>query len=103
MNKYKGHDLKEQTSDRYLGFTGSIWCLIAGLCYGVMNVFAKLAYDKGMTVNRFVFIRFFTLMIFSYLFGRFARKTSFNLCKYNKKVILLIFMRAALSLFSKVM
>ena len=42
-------------------------------------------------------------MVFSYIFGRVVRKTSFDLRKYKKKVVVLIFLRAALSLVSKVM
>ena len=102
----KGKDkqeLKEVTSDKYLGLTGSIWCVIAGLCYGTMNVFAKLSYERGLEVSRFVLMRFFVLLTCSYTFGKVVRKTSFDLRKYNKKVVTMIFLRSAMSLVSKVM
>ena len=66
-------------------------------------MFAKLAYDKGLTVNRFVTMRFFILMACSYVFGKIFRKTSFDLRKYKSKVVLMTFFRAALSLVSKIM
>jgi len=72
-------NLKDTVHDRYLGLTGSMWCIIAGLCYGTMNVFAKMAYAKGMLVSRFVLMRFMVLFLASYTFGKIVRKTSFDL------------------------
>ena len=86
-----------------MGLTGVIWCVIAGLCYGTMNVFAKMAYAKGMIVSRFVLMRFASLFFLSYVFGKCVRKTNFDLRKYNKKVIFVVVLRSALSLFSKSM
>ena len=77
--------------------------MIAGLCYGTMNVFAKMAYAKGMIVSRFVMMRFATLFFLSYVFGKVVRKTNFDLRKYNKKVVFVVVLRSALSLFSKTM
>ena len=88
-------------NDKYLGLPGAIWCVIAGLCYGTMNVFAKLAYERGMIISRFVMMRFVVLLAFSYLFGKIVRKTDFDLRKYDRKSILIVFFRSCLSLFSK--
>ena len=96
-------DLKALVNDTYLGLSGVIWCVMAGLCYGTMNVFAKLAYSKGMLVSRFVMLRFAVLAIASYLFGKLVRKTDFNLTVYEPRVIGVVFLRSALSLLSKTM
>ena len=84
-----------------MGLSGVMWCIIAGLCYGTMNVFAKLAYERGMIISRFVMMRFVVLLLASYTFGKLVRKTNFDLRKYNKKSILVVFFRSCLSLFSK--
>lgn len=96
-------ELKSKVNDKFMGLSGFVWCVIAGLCYGTMNVFAKLAYNKGLLVSRFVLARFLVLFIMSYLFGKFVRKTDFDLRKYDKKVICVVFGRSCLSLTSKCM
>lgn len=96
-------DLKDLVHDTYLGLSGVIWCVIAGLCYGTMNVFAKLAYSKGMLVSRFVMLRFAVLAFASYIFGKLVRKTDFNLTVYDPRIIGVVFLRSALSLLSKTM
>ena len=68
-----------------------------------MNVFAKLAYERGMIISRFVMMRFGVLLIASYLFGKIVRKTNFDLRKYDRKSICFVFSRSCLSLVSKVM
>jgi len=80
-----------------------MWTISAGLCYGIMNVFAKMAYSKGMLVSRFVMIRFLMIWVCSYIFGKLVRKTNFDLRQYDKKIIGLIFFRSFLSLISKTM
>ena len=96
-------DLKDLVNHTYLGLSGVIWCVLAGLCYGTMNVFAKLAYSRGMLVSRFVMMRFAVLAIASYIFGKLVRKTDFNLTIYEPRVIGIVFLRSALSLLSKTM
>ena len=86
-----------------MGLSGVIWCVFAGLGYGTMNVFAKMAYANGFIISRFVMMRFFVLGSASYVFGKLVRKTDFNFLKYDPKVILFVFFRSALSLFSKSM
>ena len=68
-----------------------------------MNVFAKIAYSKGMLVSRFVMLRFAVLALASYIFGKLFRKTDFNLTVYEPRIIGVVFLRSALSLFSKTM
>jgi hypothetical protein len=77
--------------------------MIAGLCYGTMNVFAKLAYNKGLIVTRFILIRFVVLLVMSYSFGRMFRGTNFDLRNYDKKILAAVFGRSCLSLVSKSM
>jgi drug/metabolite transporter (DMT)-like permease len=86
-----------------MGLTGFVWCVLAGLCYGTMNVFAKLAYNNGMIVSRFILTRFIILFVMSYIFGKFVRGTNFDLRKYDKKVLMIVFGRSCLSLLSKTM
>ena len=103
INKKEADELKNTVNDKYLGLPGALWCVFAGLCYGTMNVFAKLAYERGMIISRFVMMRFFVLLIASYTFGKIVRKTDFDLRKYNRKSICIVFFRSTLSLFSKVL
>ena len=84
-----------------MGLSGIIWCVFAGLCYGTMNVLAKLAYQDGMTTSRLVLMRFFLLGLLSYGFGKIVRKDDFDFRKYDPKVIGFVFFRAALNCFSK--
>lgn len=96
-------ELKARVNDTYLGLTGTIWCVIAGLCYGTMNVFAKLAYERGLPISRFMLSRFAVLFSASYAYGKLVRKTDFDLRKYDKGIIGVIFFRSCLSLISKTM
>lgn len=96
-------ELKAKVNDKFMGLPGFVWCVFAGLCYGTMNVFAKMAYQKGLLVTRFTLIRFLTLFVMSYIFGKLVRGTNFDLRKYNKKILLIVFGRSCLSLVSKSM
>ena len=77
--KIDTENLKKKTNETYLGLSGFIWCVLAGLLYGTMNVFAKIAYTKGLLVSRFVLMRFSTMAFFSYIFGKYVRKINFDL------------------------
>lgn len=96
-------ELKAKVNDKFMGLSGFVWCVFAGFCYGTMNVFAKLAYKKGLLVTRFTLIRFFTLFLMSYIFGKAVRGMNFDLRKYDKKILLVVFGRSCLSLASKSM
>ena len=96
-------NLKDKVNDNYLGISGAIWCVLAGLCYGTMNVFAKMAYNKGLLVSRFVIMRFLMLGLCSYAYGRLFRNVDFNLTKYPVKLILMVFFRSTMSMLSKSM
>ena len=84
-----------------MGLSGVIWCVFAGLCYGTMNVLAKLAYNDGMILSRLVLMRYVVLVALSYSFGKLVRKTDFDIRKYDFGAIMLVFFRSALNLFSK--
>ena len=101
MNEKDKKELREDVNKTFLGLSGTIWCLIAGLCYGSMNVFSKLSYEKGMIVSRVTFMRFFVLFVSSYTFGKLKRGVNFDLRKYDRKVILVIVFRSFLSMCSK--
>lgn len=64
-----------------------------------MNIFAKLAYNDGLAVSRFITMRFLVLTIGSYVFGRFFRKTDFSLGKIKSKK--LIVARALITILAK--
>ena len=51
---------------------------MAGLCYGTMNVLAKLAYADGMILSRLILMRFTLLGFLSYSFGKIVRKADFD-------------------------
>jgi drug/metabolite transporter (DMT)-like permease len=93
--------LIDEIDNTYLGLSGTIWCLIAGLGYGFMNVFAKLAFEKGLEVSRFVLIRHLVLLVCSYTFGKLKRGLDFDLRKYEVAAIKLVFFRSALGCVSK--
>jgi len=84
-----------------MGLSGVVWCIFAGLGYGSMNVFAKLAYGEGMLVSRFIILRFAVMAIASYLFGKFVRKTDFDLREYPRSSLGWVFFRSVLVLGSK--
>ena len=66
-------------------------------------MFAKLSFERGLPITRFILMRSLVLWLASYVFGKVFRKTSFNLKKYRKKMIGVIFFRAVMSLISKTM
>lgn len=101
IDKEEQNKLKETVHDTHSGLTGFVWCIMAGCCYGILNCFAKLAYNRGLPVSRLILMRFMMLGIGSYVYGRFVRKTSFDLKQYDKKQIRLVFFRAFISLTSK--
>ena len=103
MEQKEQDSLKKKTSETYMGLSGVIWCVFAGLCYGTMNVFAKLAYQKGMLVTRFIIMRFFILASFSYTFGKLCRKQDFDLRKLSKNTIGYVLFACTIGLVSKVM
>lgn len=94
-------DMKEAANDTYMGLSGVVWCIFAGIGYGSMNVFAKLAYGEGMIVSRFIIMRFAVMAIASFVFGKFVRKTDFDIRQYPAKSIGMVFFRSVLVLCSK--
>jgi drug/metabolite transporter (DMT)-like permease len=95
--------MKKRVTDKTLNITGFVWCVMAGLSFGAMNLFAKLAYNDGLTVSRFIVMRFAVLAIGSYLFGRFSRGVNFDIRLYDKKQIKLIVIRALITIVAKAM
>jgi drug/metabolite transporter (DMT)-like permease len=86
-----------------MGISGVIWCVFAGLCYGSMNVFAKLAYSNGMLVTRFIMMRFFLLAALSYIVGKSCRKQDFDIRKLSKNTIGYVILASSIGLVSKSM
>ena len=86
----------------FLGLSGVVWCLIAGLFYGTQNVFAKLAYERGLQVPTFILMRHLVLLVGAYCFGK-LRGISFDLRIYPRESIKLVFKRAFLNMISKSM
>jgi len=76
--------------------------LIAGILYGVQNVFAKLAYEKGLQITRFIIIRHAVLFVSSYIYGRLSG-VSFDLRVYDWSSIKILLFRSLLNLVSKSM
>ena len=95
--------MHEKVNKTFLGLTGTIWCLIAGLCYGIQNVFAKLAYERGLLISRFIIIRHAMLVIGSYIFGKLVRGIDFDLRKQDWSVMKIVVFRSVLNLISKSM
>lgn len=86
----------------FLGISGINWCLIAGLGFGTQNVFAKLAYQRGLQVPTFILIRHFVLLVGAYLGGK-LRNINFDLRAYPRESIKLVFKRSFLGMMSKSM
>lgn len=92
-----------QNVDKTLfGLPGIVWCLIASMGYGSMNVFAKLGYERGLQVPTFIFIRHLVLLIGSYTAGK-CRGINFDLRIYPKDSMRLLSKRVLIGLFSKSM
>lgn len=97
----KARAIKGAVGDTFCGLSGLIWCILAGFCYGALNVFAKLAYEKGFQVSRFILVRHFVLFFASFTIGKFIRGIDFDLRKQDPQVIKLLIFRSFLNLVSK--
>ena len=53
----RAKDIRDKAKDTYLGLSGTMWCLLAGLCYGTLNLTAKMSFESGMTVTKFILWR----------------------------------------------
>lgn len=99
-------DRKSQMSENvgrtFLGLTGVVWCIIAGLGYGTQNVFAKLGYEQGLAVPTFILIRHMVLFIGSYTFGK-LRGINFDVRAYPRDAMSLVFQRCIIGSVSKSM
>lgn len=93
--------MKDATNDTYMGLSGVVWCIFAGIGYGSMNVFVKLACGEGIIVSRFIIMMFAVKALASFIFGKFIRKTDFDIRKYPGKSIGMVFIRSVLVLCSK--
>lgn len=99
MQDYK--KLLAKTNDKYLGLSGPIWCLLAGVCYGLLNLFAKLAFDEGFSVAHFMLLRHVSQIFYSFGFGKYVRGCNFNPSAYGMEVYLVLLLRSALNFASK--
>jgi len=87
----------------FMGMTGTIWCLLAAICYGMLNIFAKLGFERGLLVSRLVVYRHGLTMVMAYLFGKLVRDIDFDLRKHDRKAIGATFLRSSLVMISKLM
>lgn len=86
-----------------MGLTGPIWCLLAGVCYGLLNLFAKLSFEAGMKVPHFILWRHVYQALFSSSFGMAVRGVSFNLFNYSSEVNKVLIGRSLINTISKSM
>ena len=101
LSKQDTKKLEEKVNERPLGLHGAVWCIIAGCCYGAMQVFAKQAYDGGLTVGQFLLARHFILAFHSYILGKCCRNVDFNLTKYSFDELKFPMAKAGLAVFAK--
>ena len=80
-DKEQRDKFKDKLNEKPLGMHGAVWCVIAGIFYGLMQVGAKIGYDAGLTVAQFLLIRHVCLWGCSYILGKTVRKVDFNLCE----------------------
>ena len=102
LSKDRKDEMNKNVGKTFLGLSGIVWCLIAGLGYGTQNVFAKLAYERGLQVSTFILIRHLVLLSGAYTFGK-LRKINFDLRVYPRESVKLVFKRAFLGMISKSM
>lgn len=62
--------MADKVNNTFMGLSGPVWCLIAGLGYGCNNVLFKLAFKRGAIVSRAILIRHLVLAIGSYIVGK---------------------------------
>jgi drug/metabolite transporter (DMT)-like permease len=75
--------MNKNVGKTFFGLSGVVWCLVAGLMYGTQNVFAKLAYERGLQVPTFILMRHLVLLIGAFFFGK-LRGISFDLRIYPR-------------------
>ena len=102
LSKKRKSNINENVGKTFLGLSGVVWCLIAGLGYGTQNVFAKLAYERGLTITTFILMRHLVLLIGSYTFGK-IRGINFDMRAYSPKTRSLLLKRCVMSAISKSM
>ena len=95
-------NINENVGKTFLGLSGVIWCLLAGLGYGTQNVFAKLAYERHLKITTFILMRHLVLLTGAYIFGK-LRGINFDYRAYPRKTINLVLKRCILSAISKSM
>ena len=95
--------LSDKMNERPLGTHGAVWCVIAGACYGLMQIFSKQAYERGLSVAQFLLIRHLCLLFFSYSIGRFCMKINFDMRQYSVEQLRIPMIQAVLALFAKIM
>ena len=92
----------EKVNNKFMGLSGPVWCLFAGLGYGCNNVLFKLAYERGAIVSRAILTRHLVLAIGSYVFGKCILKADFRVWKaYPYDILKLIFLRSIFNTISK--
>jgi len=92
----------DKVNNTFMGLSGPVWCLIAGLGYGFNNVLFKLAYERGAIVSRAILTRHLILTIGSYVVGKCVLKADFRVWKaYPIHILKLIIFRSILNTISK--
>jgi drug/metabolite transporter (DMT)-like permease len=99
--KTKEEIMKENVNKTFLGLSGTVWCVIAGLLYGLTNILTKLAFERGIEVAKVTFTRSFFQLLMSYSFGKLVLGISFDLSEYDPRLIKMLFGRGFLGLLSK--
>ena len=100
VSDQKKEVLKESVDKTFLGLSGGVWCVLAGLCYGTQNVFAKLAFKRGLSVTRFTMIRHLMLTIGSVICGK-IRGVNLDPRRYAPFLVAVLLVRAVLGMLSK--
>lgn len=93
----------KRVDERPGGIHGAIWCVVAGIGYGVTNIFNKEAYERGLSVAQFLFLRHIVLLVGSMLLGHFCRGVNFDLRVYERDHLKIPFYRSILAIFAKLM
>lgn len=99
---FESEEIRRKTNTTYLGLSGGIWCLLAGICYGALNVSAKLAFESGVSIAHFFLFRGLSQTVFSYLLGKHYRGTNFSFNEINNEARFVLLTRSSVNAISKV-
>ena len=75
--------------------------MLGGMFYGLLNIFAKLSFESGVSIAHFILWRHVIQVFTSFLLGYYCRNTDFTLAYKDKEVMCVLLVRSAVNMVSK--